>query len=146
MTLKKSENNGTEEIGLVTPTPGRPTCKMKLWSMTHFALPADGLVLLGVMISMGRVVTGDWQQSLHCADDILKHNVLKVYVHISIKISLKFVPRSPVINTPVLVLLIDWCSVGEWQATSKYLKQCWTRCTRPYTAVIYATMEWLNSS
>ena len=23
MTLKKSENNGTEEIGLVTPTPGQ---------------------------------------------------------------------------------------------------------------------------
>ena len=32
MTLKNSENNGTEEIGLVTPTPAEQTMGGGYWS------------------------------------------------------------------------------------------------------------------
>ena len=42
------------------------------------------------------------QKGLHLADDIFKMIFLNEYVQISIKISLKFVPRCPINNIPVL--------------------------------------------
>ena len=55
------------------------------------------------------------------ADDTFKHVFLNEHVRISIKISLKFVPKGPNKNIPVLVQIMAWHN----QVTSHYLNQCW---------------------
>ena len=49
----------------------------------------------------------------HFSDDIFKCNFLKENVYISINISLKFVPMSPIINIPMLVQIMAWCWPGD---------------------------------
>ena len=47
------------------------------------------------------------------ADDNLKCNFLDENNRIPIRISLKFVPMSPIDNKPALVQVIAWCRIGD---------------------------------
>ena len=53
------------------------------------------------------------QNGRHFPDDNLKHIFLNGNVWISIKISLKFVPRGPINNIPALVQIMAWCRPGD---------------------------------
>ena len=53
------------------------------------------------------------QNSRHFADDILKCMFLHKDVWVSIKISLKFVPRGPINNIPALVQIMAWRRPGN---------------------------------
>ena len=46
-------------------------------------------------------------------DDIFKCIFLNENVYISIKISLKFVPKGPINNIPALVQIMAWCRPGD---------------------------------
>ena len=61
------------------------------------------------------------QNGRHFPDDIFKCIFLDENAWISIKISLKFVPKDPINNIPALVQ--QW--LGTDQATSHYLNQWW---------------------
>ena len=52
-------------------------------------------------------------------------------VWISIKISLKFVPKGPINNIPAYVQIMAW----RRQATSHYLNQCWSVYRRIYASL-----------
>ena len=49
----------------------------------------------------------------HLADDIFKCIFLKENVWISIKISLKFVPKGPINDIPAVVQIMAWCCPGD---------------------------------
>ena len=53
------------------------------------------------------------QNEQHFADDIFKHIFFKENVSISIKISLKFVPKGPINNFPALVQTMAWRRSGD---------------------------------
>ena len=53
-----------------------------------------------------------WNEQ-HFADDIFKRTFLNENVWISIKISLKFVPKSPFNNIPALVQIMAWRRSGD---------------------------------
>ena len=53
------------------------------------------------------------QHGRHFADDILKGIFLNENVIISIKKSLKFVPKGPINNIPALVQIMAWCWPGD---------------------------------
>ena len=72
------------------------------------------------------------QNGRHFAYDTLKCIFLKENVKISIKISLKLVPRSPIDNIPAL-FQIKWLDAD--QATSHYLKQWWLGYRRIYASL-----------
>ena len=53
------------------------------------------------------------QNKRHFADDVFKCNFLKKDVWIPIEISLKFVPKGPIINIPALVQIMAWRRTGD---------------------------------
>ena len=53
------------------------------------------------------------QNGRHFADDTFKRIFLKENVRISIEISLKFVPKSPIDNIPALVQIMAWRRPGD---------------------------------
>ena len=53
------------------------------------------------------------QNGRHFADDIFKCIFLNENVWISIKISLKFVPKGPINNIPALVQIMAWRRPGD---------------------------------
>ena len=53
------------------------------------------------------------QNERYFADDIFKCIFFNENVWISLKISLKFVPKVPIDNIPVLVLIMAWCRQGD---------------------------------
>ena len=53
------------------------------------------------------------QNGCHFTDDIFKHMFLNENMWISIKISLKFVPTSPIDNNPALVQIKAWHQLGD---------------------------------
>ena len=53
------------------------------------------------------------QNGRHFPDDTFKRIFLNDNVRISIKISLKFVPKGPIINIPALVQIMAWCRPGD---------------------------------
>ena len=53
------------------------------------------------------------QNGRHFADDIFKRIVLNETCRISIKISLKFVPKGPINNIPALVQIMAWRRPGD---------------------------------
>ena len=53
------------------------------------------------------------QNGRHFADDSFKRIFLNENVRISIKISLKFVPKGPINNIPALVLIMAWRRPGD---------------------------------
>ena len=55
------------------------------------------------------------QNGFRFADDTFKRIFLSENVRISIKISLKFVPKGPVNNNPALVQILAWRRSGDKQ-------------------------------
>ena len=53
------------------------------------------------------------QNDRHFADDIFKPIFFNEYIRISIKISLKFVPKVPINNIPALVQIMAWRRSGD---------------------------------
>ena len=53
------------------------------------------------------------QNCRHFPDDIFKFIFVKENVHISIKVLLKFVPNTPIIDIPALVEIISWHRPGN---------------------------------
>ena len=53
------------------------------------------------------------QNGRHFADDTFKRIFLNENVGISIKISLKFVPKGPINNIPALVQIMGWRRPGD---------------------------------
>ena len=53
------------------------------------------------------------QNGRHFADDIFKRIFFNENVGISIKISLKFVPKGPINNIPALVQIMAWRRTGD---------------------------------
>ena len=53
------------------------------------------------------------QNGRHFADDIFKCIFFNENICISIKISLKFVPKCPINNIPALVQIMAWCRPGD---------------------------------
>ena len=53
------------------------------------------------------------QNGRHFADDTFKRIFLKENIRISIKISLKFVPKGPINNIPALVQIMAWRRRGD---------------------------------
>ena len=53
------------------------------------------------------------QNGRRFADDTFKRIFLNENVRISIKISLKFVPKNPINNNPSLVQIMAWCRSGD---------------------------------
>ena len=56
---------------------------------------------------------GPRQNGRHFADDTFKHIFLNENARISIKISLKFVPKGPINNIPALVQIMAWRRPGD---------------------------------
>ena len=54
-----------------------------------------------------------WQNGRRFADDTFKRIFLNENVRISIKISLKFVPKGPIDNNPALVQIMAWRRSGD---------------------------------
>ena len=71
------------------------------------------------------------QNGRRFADDTFKRIFLNENVIISIKISLKFVPKGPINKNPALVQIM--ASTG--QATSHYMNQWWLVCWRIYESL-----------
>ena len=53
------------------------------------------------------------QNGRHFADDIFKHIFVNENARISIKFSLKFVPKGPIHNIPALVQIMAWRRPGD---------------------------------
>ena len=79
--------------------------------------PCTGsLVMIILMLSGAVKYTHDLnslRHGRHFADDIFKCIFLNENVWISIKISLKFVPKGPINNIPALVQIMVWCRPGN---------------------------------
>ena len=80
-----------------------------------------------------------WQNGRHLADDIFKCIFLNETVWISLKISLKFVPKVPINNIPALVLIMAWRRPGDKPLSEPMMVSLPTHIcvTRP---------QWVNSS
>ena len=55
------------------------------------------------------------QNGRHFADDTFKHILVNKNIRISIKISLKFVPKCPINNIPALVQIMAWRQAIIWK-------------------------------
>ena len=69
----------------------------------------------------------------HFADDTFKRIFLNENVRISIKISMKFVPKGPNNNIPALVQIMDWRRPGDKPLSEPMMVKLPTRIcvTRP---------------
>ena len=98
------------------------------------------------------------QNDHYFADNILKCIFWNGNVFILIKDWLKFVPKVPINNNPVLVQIMAWSQVGAEQVTSHYLNQRWpslltqvripqTQCIKQfsYNQWFPGSHKWLNS-
>ena len=72
------------------------------WSQRYMVLMSDG-------INISRIR----QNGCHFAGDSFKCVFLNEDVWISIKISLKFVPKGPINNIPALFQIMAWCCPGD---------------------------------
>ena len=69
------------------------------------------------------------QNGRHFADDTFKRIFLNENITISIKISLKYVPKGPINNDSALVQIV------AWPAPSHYLNQWWLVYWRMYASL-----------
>ena len=78
------------------------------------------------------------QNGCHLADGIFKRIFLNKNVWISIKISLKFVPKGPINNIPALVQVMAWCRPGDKPLSESMMVSLLTHIcvTRP---------QWVNT-
>ena len=78
------------------------------------------------------------QNGRHLPDDIFKYIFLNENVWISLKISLKFVPRVPINNIPALVLITAWRRPGDKPLSEPMMVSILTHIcvTRPHMSGI----------
>ena len=77
-------------------------------------LPKPELNKSDSMVSQGHTESSPPEQNgRHFANDIFSHIFLNGNVWISIKISLKFVPKGSIDNNPVLVQIMAWHQPGD---------------------------------
>ena len=81
---------------------------------------------------------GPRQNGRHFADDTFKRIFLKENIRISIKISLKFVPKGPFDNIPALFQIMAWCRPGD-KPLSEAMK------VSLLTHICVARPQWVNS-
>ena len=68
----------------------------------------------------------------HFAGDIFKFMFLYENIWISIKISLKFVPKGPINNIPTLVQIMAWCRSGDKPLSEPVMESLLTHiCVTP---------------
>ena len=77
------------------------------------------------------------QNCRHFADDTFKRIFLNENVRISIKISLKFVPKGPINNIPALVQLMAWRRPGDKPLTEPMV-------VRLLTHICVTRPQWVN--
>ena len=87
---------------------------------------------------------GPRQNGRHFADDIFKYIFLNENVWISIKISLKFVPKGPINNIPSLVQIMAWRRPGDKPLSEPMMVNLLTHIcvTRPQ----WVNLTWNTSS
>ena len=88
------------------------------------------------------------QNGRHFADDNFKHIIfLNENVRISIKISLKFVPKDPINNIPALVQIMAWHRPGDMLLSEPIMVRVPTyMCvTRPQWVNHSEELIWLNN-
>ena len=94
-------------------------CVARLWSRADRSAIACGYSAncdssWRFICSEGALNTlGQRQNDRHFADDIFKCIFLNENTWISIKISLKFIPKGPVNNIPALVQIMAWRRLGD---------------------------------
>ena len=78
------------------------------------------------------------QNGRHFADDTFKRIFLNENVGISIKISLKFVPKGPINNIPALVQLMAWRRPGDKPLTEPMV-------VKLLTHICVTLPQWVNA-
>ena len=73
------------------------------------------------------------------ADDTFKRIFLNESFRISIKTSLKFVPKGLIINIPALVLIMAWCRPGDKPLSEPMM-------VRSLTHICVTRPQWVNDS
>ena len=113
--------------------------KLVLWNMNSYCysisiVDADGLVLQNKDINTLR----PRQNGRHFPDDIFKYIFLNENVWISLKISLKFIPKVRINNIPPLVQIMAWRRPGDKPLSEPMMGNSLTHIcvTRP---------QWVNS-
>ena len=98
-----------------------------------------GLYMFDVIISSWFNTLRPRQNGRHFTDDTFKRIFLKENVLISIKISLNFVPKSPIDNIPALVQIMAWRRSGDKPLSEPMMVSLLTHIcvTRP---------QWVNQS
>ena len=86
------------------------------------------------------------QNGRHFPDDILKCIFLNENGWISIKISLKFVPKGPINNIPALIQIMAWRRPGDKPLSKTMLASSLTHIcvTRPQLVNCVARRQWVN--
>ena len=79
-----------------------------------------------------------WQNGRHFPDDIYKCMFLNENVWISLKISLKFIPKGPINNIPALVQIMAWRRLGDKPLSEPIVVSLLTHIcvTRPQWVII----------
>ena len=93
----------------------RPT----LWLKTHI----PHLALLDELYIICFNTLRPRQNGRHFVDDTFKRIFLKENVEISIKISMKFVPKGPINNIPALVQIMAWRRTGDKPLSEQMMTQ-----------------------
>ena len=85
------------------------------------------------------------QNGRHFADDIFKCIFLNEYVRISIKTSLKFVPRGPINNITALVQIMAWRLTGDKPLSEPMMVKLPTHIcvTRPQWVKVAQVRDWV---
>ena len=81
----------------------------------------------------------------HFADDILKCTFMNENVWISIKISLKFVPKGPINNIPALVWIMAWRCPGDKPLSELMMVGLPTDSFHPVMCLTMADMDYKYS-
>ena len=86
------------------------------------------------------------QDGRHFPEDIFKCIFLNYNIWISIKISLKFVPKGPINNSPALVQIMAWRRAGDKPLSEPMMVRLLTHIcvTRPQW--VKNTRQWAESS
>ena len=87
-----------------------------LWDLLHKAskhIEAETIIFCEIFFIRHFNTLRRRRNEQHFADDIFKHIFFNENVLISIKISLKFVPKGPINNIPALVQIITWRRSGD---------------------------------
>ena len=84
------------------------------------------------------------QNGCHFADDTFKHIFLNENVGISIKISLKFVPKGPINSIPALVQIMAWRRPGNKPLSAPMMVKLLTHICITWPRWVKQPVDWFN--